>query len=791
MIIQSIQVIKKNNFFKIKKFTTAIKIAACLSIVASTNPVLSQTQAELMASMQQQASTPALIIRNSSTPQLTNSTPQILNNAVPNTATSNIDRKPVELTETEFQRFIKRTTGQSPQSYGAQLFTNPDFLTGSSTNDTTPVNADYLLGIGDEVVIRAWGSIDVDFSSSIDRNGQIVLPKVGIIRLAGVKASQLEPMVQQIFGRFYRGFHMNVTLGKLRPLRVYVVGQAIQPKMYVMPAMSTFLSAIFASGGPSSKGSMRNITLQRAGKTVVSFDVYDFLLKGDRSKDIDLRDGDTIVFNTAGSRVAVLGATDSPYIYELKQNERLLGDLLGYIGGLNATTSLNNASIERLAPSQDTARSLIKLSLDASSQRTVVLKDGDILTLQAVRDEFENVVTLRGNVAMPLRYPYREQMRISDLIPDRQALITADYFARKNILVQSIQTKPSIASENKGAGFTLSNATAEKPKTNAEAVLQDSLNLADNINWDYAVIERLTDNLTVQLIPFNLGKAVLERDDSNNLVLKAGDIVSVFSNRDLRIAQSKLTRTVKLEGEFNAGGVYQALPNETLLQLVQRVGGLTDKAYVYGAVLTRKTVQSNQQKAMDSTLEKLERDLNLQSLTRATSSENAAQQAQSVQASQQFLNQLKSVKASGRIAMDIPPTAYLRDIPDIAVEDGDTLYVPPQQATVSIVGAVHNENTVLHVPNKSLKQYLSQAGDLTASADADNIYVLRANGSITRKTNGWLGWLGSEVVLHPGDAIIVPENIRRFDTLNNYKNWASIFSQFSLGVASLKVLGIY
>ncbi|MEN9912112.1 MAG: hypothetical protein RI956_556, partial [Pseudomonadota bacterium] len=266
---------------------------------------------------------------------------------------------------------------------------------------------------------------------------------------------------------------------------------------------------------------------------------------------------------------------------------------------------------------------------------------------------------------------------------------------------------------------------------------------------------------------------------------------SVFSNRDLRIAQSKLTRTVKLEGEFNAGGVYQALPNETLLQLVQRVGGLTDKAYVYGAVLTRKTVQSNQQKAMDSTLEKLERDLNLQSLTRATSSENAAQQAQSVQASQQFLNQLKSVKASGRIAMDIPPTAYLSDVPDIAVEDGDTLYIPPQQATVSIVGAVHNENTVLHVANKSLKQYLSQAGDLTASADADNIYVLRANGSITRKTNGWLGWLGSEVVLHPGDAIIVPENIRRFDTLNNYKNWASIFSQFSLGVASLKVLGIY
>jgi protein involved in polysaccharide export with SLBB domain len=755
-----------------KTIVNPLKIVLCLSV--SVAPVLAQTPAELMASMQSDTSTPALTIRNSSAPQLINSTPKTVS------APSNID-KPVRTTapvETEFQRFIQRTTGKALQPYGSQLFTNPDFLTDLNTNETTPVNADYVLGVGDEVVIRAWGSIDVDFSSSIDRNGQIVLPKVGIIRLAGVKSSQLEPMIQQIFSRFYRGFHMNVTLGKLRPVRVYVVGQAIQPKMYTMPAMSTVLSAIFASGGPSSKGSMRNIVLQRHGKPIVTFDVYDFLLKGDRSKDVDLRDGDTLVFSNIGARIAVLGATDAPYIYELKNEEHRLANILNYVGGLNATTSLYHASIERLNPSKDTARSLIKINLDPTSQQTITLKDGDILTLQPIREEFENVVTLRGNVALPLRYPHREQMRISDLIPDRQALITADYFARKNILVQAVQAQPNVSAN-------------DKPASSAEVVLQDSLNLADNINWDYAVIERLKPDLTVELIPFNLGKAVLERDEAHNLVLNAGDIVSVFSNRDLRMAQSKLSRTIKLDGEFNAGGVYQVQPNETLLQLIQRVGGLTDKAYVYGTVFSRRSAQANQQKAMNTAIEKLERDLSLQSLTRAASTDNASQAAQASQASQQFVNQLKSIKASGRIAMDIPAVANLSDLPDIEIEDGDTLYIPSKPSTVSIIGAVHNENTVLHVANKPLKQYLSQAGDLTPTADSDNIYVLRANGSVVRKTNGWLGWLGSEVATHPGDTIVVPENINRFDTLNNYKNWASVFSQFALGVASLKVLGIY
>ncbi len=759
-----------------------LKTVLVVAIVSFTQSFLTRAYAQEVGNGggAQNTSASPLVLRNSTSLQ---NTPQT------DISNTNLGKKtqPVPV-ETEFQRFIKRNTGQSLLPFGSQLFTDND--SGFSTaGDATPVTADYIVGVGDEVIIRAWGAIDIDYKTAVDRNGQISLPKVGSIQLSGVRANQLEAVVQQSIGRLYKNFSLNATLGKLRPLRVYVVGQAVQPKLYSMPAMSTVLSTIFASGGPSNSGSMRSITVQRAGKTLVRFDLYDFLLKGDRSKDIALLDGDTVVFNSVGPRIAVVGAVDKPAIYELKDGEDRLASLLAYIGGLNVTTSALNATLESINPALNAARSLSQVSLDTATQKTTLLKDGDVLTLMPVRDEFQNAVTLRGNVAMPLRYPYKSKMRVRDLIPDRQALITADYYQRKNILVQSVAARaPAMDTKTEGS-FTTS--ATSKPQTSAAVVLADSLNLADNINWDYAVIERLQPDLTIQLIPFNLGKAVLGNDPTQNLELQAGDVVSVFSNRDLRMAQSKLSRTVRLEGEFNTVGVYQVQANETLRQLVQRVGGLSKNAYVYGAVLTRNSIRAAQQKTMDEAIDRLERDLSLQNLAKASSNSDAASQAQTIQGAQQFVAKLKTVKASGRLILDANQGANQADIPNIEIEDGDVFYVPPTQSTVSIVGAVHNEQTVMFSAGKNLKQYVEQAGGTTPSADTDNVYVLRANGSLNRKSNGWLGWMGADSQLKPGDAIVVPEDIRRFETVSNYKNWAQVFSQFALGVASLKVLGIY
>jgi polysaccharide biosynthesis/export protein len=757
----------------------ALKTILCMAVIGFTQSLLAQGySSETTTAVPVMALNPAatpLVLRNNAAFQ---SVPQ---SEAPKRAAP-------ALTETEFQRFIRRNTGQSLTPFGAQLFADND-AGFTSSSDATPVTADYVVGVGDEVVIRAWGSIDIDYKVIVDRNGQMSLPKVGAIQVSGVRASQLEAVVQQNIGRLYKNFSLNVTLGKLRPLRVYVVGQAAQPKLYSMPAMSTVLSTVFASGGPSASGSMRSIALHRSGKPLVYFDLYDFLLKGDRSKDVPLLDGDTVVFHAAGARIAVIGAVDKPSIYELKPGEDSLAHLLAYVGGLNVTTSTQHATLERIDPALNASRSLSQVSLDVTTQKTTRLKDGDVLTLMPVRDEFQNAVTLRGNVALPLRYPFKANMRVRDLIPDRQALITADYYQRKNILVQSVGARLATIDAKTEGNFTT--AASLKPQASAAAVLADSLNLADNINWDYAVIERLQPDLTVQLIPFNLGKAVLGNDPAQNLELQAGDVVSVFSNRDLRMAQGKLSRTVRLEGEFNTVGVYQVQPNETLRQLVQRVGGLSKSAYVYGAVLTRQSIRTSQQKSMDDALERLERDLNLQHLAKSSSNADTSTQAQTAQAAQQFVAKLKTVKASGRLVIDVADSASQADLPNIEIEDGDVLYVPPIQSTVSVLGAVHNEQTVMFSAGKSLNQYVEQAGGATPSADKDNMYVLRANGSLNRKPSGWLGWMGGDSQLRPGDAIVVPEDIRRFETVNNYKNWAQIFSQFALGVASLKVLGVY
>jgi protein involved in polysaccharide export with SLBB domain len=765
----------KKSFFSLKQ-SHQLAIAISLAALIQSLPALAQ-QTQTDAALPQTTMGAPLMLRNTMT----------LQGNPPAEPAAQVRKAAPAPAETEFQRFVKRNTGQSLTPFGAQLFSDGD--SGFATfNDSTPVTADYVVGVGDEVIIRAWGAIDIDYKVAIDRNGQISLPKVGTIQLSGVRASSLEDVVKQNIGRLYKNFSLNVTLGKLRPLRVYVVGQAVQPKLYAMPAMSTLLSTIFASGGPSNAGSMRTITLQRGGKAMVTFDVYDFLLKGDRSKDAALLDGDMVIFNPVGPRIAVVGAVDRPYIYELKASENSLADLFAYVGGLNVTTSSLNATIERITPTLNAARSMYQVQLDAQSQKTTTLQDGDVLTLMPVRDEFQNVVTLRGNVAMPLRYPFKTNMRVRDLIPDRQALITPDYYQRKNILVQTVATRQAVDVKTEGNFMT---AAAVKGQTSAAAVLADSMNLADNINWDYAVIERLQTDLTVQLIPFNLGKAVLGDDATQNIELQAGDVVSVFSNRDLRMAQSKLSRTIRLEGEFSAGGIYQAQPNETLRQLVQRVGGLSKNAYVYGAVFTRSSVRVSQQKSMDEALERLERDLNLQNLARAANTSETVALAQTQQAAQQFVSRLKSVKATGRLVIEVNETGGLADLPNIEIEDGDVLYIPSQQATVAVLGAVHSEQTVIYSPGRTLKQYIEQAGGATPTADTENVYVLRANGTLTRKTNGWLGWMGTDAKLRPGDAVVIPEDIRRFETVSNYRNWAQVFSQFALGVASLKVLGIY
>ncbi|HYF59822.1 MAG TPA: SLBB domain-containing protein, partial [Burkholderiaceae bacterium] len=666
----------------------------------------------------------------------------------------------------DFQRFVQAGTGRLLPMFGASLF--EEAPASFAPVGSVPVPAEYVIGPGDEVIVRSTGVLDFELRPVVDRDGQIVLPKVGAVQIAGVRMGDLETVLAQQVGKSFRNFTLSATLGQLRGIDVYVVGQARRPGKYTLSSLSTLVNALFASGGPNANGSMRAVRLVRANRPVATVDLYDFIVSGDKSKDLRLLPGDVIVFPSAGPRVALVGALNVPAVYELSGPEASIQDVLALSGGLPVMSSPLRAQLERIDPTQKAARVVETFALDAEGRRRR-LRDGDVLTVMPISPQFANAVTLRGNVAQPLRHPHVPGMRVRDLIPDRDALITRDYWLRQNLMVQfeDARTQAQERDVRKDAA-----ARDAGQAVTAEKARQEVLRNLDEVNWDYAVIERLDAvELKTRLIPFNLGRVVLGRDDSQNHELQPGDVVTIFSQRDLRVPRARQTRMVRVEGEVAAPGIYSVEPGETLPQLIARIGGTTREAYVFGTELTRESVQRQQQENLKTVVKKLEDQVSAglaarQATLQAGDANQRAVQAQRLEMEEKLarerLQRLASMKPTGRIALELDPA--VPSLPDMTLEDGDRVIVPPRPSFVTVVGSVYNENVLLWRSGRSVREYLDSAG-LTEGADVDNVFVLRADGSIaSRKAGGWLGGGSGSVfglALAPGDTVVVPEKVDR------------------------------
>ncbi len=704
---------------------------------------------------------------------------------------------------TQFQRFVQESTGQLLPHFGSNLFENP---LAYASDSAAPAPADYVLGPGDEVRIQIWGGVDYAGSQTLDRNGQINLPKIGTIGLNGVRVKDLEDILSKRIAMVFKSFQVNAALGKLRGITVFVVGQAQQPGTYNLSGLSTLVNAVFASGGPGINGSMRAIELKRNGQTVTTLDLYDFIARGDKSKDVGLQPGDVIMIPPAGPRVALTGVTDHAAIYEIKPDSTVQ-DILSLGGGLSPLASPQKALLESIAtiPSTtgtplDTVKRQVKnLDLYAAGL-THILQDGDVLTLLPISPAFANAVTLQGTVAQPLRNTWFPGMRIQDLIPDREALITPDYYKRKNQLVQLLEDN--------------------KVKATIESSGQLSARikgLVDQINWDYAVIERLNKSeLRTQLIPFNLGKAIVQKDPAHNIELLAGDVVTIMSSEDVRLPAERRARLVRIEGEVASPGIYQVLPSETLPQLVTRVGGLTPQAYLYAAEFTRESVRKQQQQNLDQLVRRLETQLSSGGAKlNANLSGDRADQAKLLQQQQQQqmqaqIEQLKTMRSKGRVALGLDPALAVWDrlsdretlnravqtLPGLPLEDGDALLIPGRTAFVSAVGSVNNENVMIYKHGQTVGDLILAAG-LTEDADPSQAFVLRADGSIfsRRKTSlivtGWLSGFENTRLL-PGDTLVIPAQVDR-ETGYNFlvralRDWTQIFSNLGIGAAAIRNL---
>ena len=714
--------------------------------------------------------------------------------------------KPAPFEETEFQKFIAESIGNLLPMYGYDMFGSTP--TTFAPVDHIPVTPDYTVGPGDVVDIRVWGQIDADLHLQVDRLGQIYIPKVGNLNVSGLKYQDLKGYIRTAVGRNFRNFNLEVNLGQLRSIQIYVVGEARRPGTYTVSALSTLVNALFASSGPSGAGSMRHIQLKRQDKVVTEFDVYDFLLSGDKSKDVHLQAGDVIYIPPIGQVAAITGSINVPAIYELKDKTDLAG-LIAMAGGLTTTAAGQKVEVERIENHKD--RVVDDFDLDQAGLARQ-LKDGDLVKVLPISPQFKNAVTLRGNVAFPFRYPWHKGMRVTDIIPDKDVLITADYWRSQNMTnlgerrfddsdAAGYWRKQNITNQDKvsGAGGIFGQNTSNRDKISGAAGAFGQIRRSiPEINWDYAAIERLDWNdLSTRLIPFNLGKAVLDKDPSQNLELQPGDVVTVFSKDEMKVSVEKQTRLVTIEGEVRNDGVFEAKPGETLKQLVARLGGLTDKAYLFGAEFTRESTRKLQQQRLEESIDRMERDVQKNVATAAQSAQDqkgmdaAKLQAASQQAA---LEKMRQAKATGRIVLEIPPDAdSLKDIPDVVLENGDRLFVPATPSTVGVFGEVYNENNAFfYKHSKRVSDYLSQAGGPTRDADADRIFVLRADGSVisSQSDRGFFSSSFEGMRLMPGDAVVVPEKLDKTPILKSILDWSQMIVNMGVSLATLKFIGV-
>jgi protein involved in polysaccharide export with SLBB domain len=744
---------------------------------------------------------------------------------------------------TEFQKFVAADTGKVLPIFGSQLFR--DVPATFAPLDRVPVPANYVVGPGDGLLLRAWGSITFYLRVTVDRDGSIYIPHVGQIQVAGTKFSELRDYLDAQISTSFKKFDLNVEMGQLRAIQVFVVGRTRRPGSYTVSSLSSLVDALFASGGPSSTGSMRHIEVKRGTSVVTELDLYSFLLNGDKSKDIPLLPGDVIYDPPAGPRIALTGSVSQPAVFEIRSGETV-GDILGMAGGLTSLATLGSGELERIDSSG--GRHVIEVHFDPAGLK-MPLADGDILRVLSIVPRFDNAVTLRGNVANPGRYAWHAGMRVTDLIPDKDALLTRSYWKQKNSLVfigldgeaetpdkadaaaaadktqagnssqqfaqdedqgnsataaslPQAQGKSQSPPQNDSGGESETksasgNGTSIASQTGAPSERFPVSNRVDkrvpDIDWDYAVVERLnTNDLVTSLKPFNLGRALLEKDEKDNLELEPGDIITIFSQADIHVPQTHQTAFVRLEGEFQAAGVYSVQPGETLRGLVERAGGFTGQAYLFGSSFTRESTRRQQQAQLDEYAADLEREIERASFSRSSSAVNvqeAATASAGLDSQRALVAKLRLMRATGRIVLDITPgSADVASIPDLPLEDGDSFVIPPKPSNVKVVGAVYEQNAFLYIGSRRAKDYLQLAGGIARSGDSRHAFIIRADGSVvSRKSKAARGGL-EQLNMNPGDTVVVPEIVDKTTLLRGLTDWSAVLGQFGLGAAAINVL---
>ncbi len=600
---------------------------------------------------------------------------------------------------------------------------------------TIPVGPDYMIGPGDQFTLTLWGTTEGIFTLQVTNEGNITLPKVGVVAVAGLRFGQLEKTLRRHLAAYYRDVNLSVAMGNLRTMTVYVVGQVQNPGSYPVPSLTTVYGALFAAGGPTKTGTMRNIQVLRNGKVIRTIDLYDFLMRGDRSQDMKLQSEDTVFVPLIGPVVGVAGDVARPAIYEVK-GEKTVADLLQTAGNILPTAFSGRIELDRFVDNQQQVLFDIKIPAFSGEALKQVpelkgkVSNMDVIKVFTMYGDVWETVNLGGAVKYPGQYQWRPGLRVKDIIQLGQLLPTSDLRAGE-------------------------------------------------------VIRMSGDFRSRVVLPVDI-EALMKGDEAQDIKLQPKDLVRVYT----KLRKPEL---VGLSGEVMRPGMFEITQGERLSDLLRRAGGFTPNAYPYGAVFKRpeiKTFQAKQLNAFVVTMQERLLQTAAESQAAAVSTEEAGIQKAQAAVTQQLLANLKAQQdlAQGRVALNITTDidSWAGTKEDPILQDGDSFSVPKIPQEVSVIGEVYNPGAVTYLDGMSVKDYIALTGGFTKYSNKNDVFVLQANGFAVSKQSSQ-GDL-EKMKLRPGDAIMVPQEVERHAAMRNFNDIIDILFKTAVIVATLAVL---
>jgi polysaccharide biosynthesis/export protein len=718
--------------------------------------------------------------------------------------------------------------------FGYDLFKDTS-STFAPVNDV-PVPSDYIVGPGDRLNVQLFGSQNRNLRLTVGRDGVINFPELGPISVVGRSFQQVATEIESRVERQMIGVRASVGMGDTRSIRVFVMGEARRPGSYTVSGLATMTSAVYAAGGVTPIGSLRDMQLKRNGAVVRRLDLYDLLLRGDTSDDATLLPGDVIFIPPVSGTVAVDGEVQRPAIYEIKGNTTV-ADIVQLAGGVTSEADTSRAALVRVNDRR--ARVVVNVPLDASHGRGEILRNGDSLRVLRLRPTLDEGVTIEGHVYRPAPVAWREGLRLTDVIgsmdelrpnadvnyilirrelpPDRRVImLSADLAAAlraptgpKNVVLmprdrlivfdtesgreqlmaplledmrrQSRIDNPSEIVRIDGRVKARGDYPLE-PKMHISDLLRAGGGLQDAAYGATAELTRYRiggDARRTQLVQVDLA-AVLRGDESADLLLQPFDLLNVKE-----VPEWSEQEQMTLRGEVRFPGIYPIQRGETLRSVINRAGGLTALAFPSGSVFTRLELQEREQEQINRLAERLQSDLAATALQAAAANQGGAGQAITV--GQSLLNQLKTSKAVGRLVIDLNSVidSQVGSVNDVVLRDGDLLIIPKQKQEVTVIGEVQTGTSHFYRENLSRDDYVELSGGVTRKADRGRIYVVRADGSvISSESGGWFRRSG-QVQMRPGDTIVVPLDTERMPALPLWQAVTGILYNLAIAAAAV------